>query len=139
MNGKTPLLPLYITRKQQKRFPSLNEKNLVILLLISTVLSIYIILKHLPSNVSIVEREQVRDLFLPKVTNRIEFIHDEQKHQHQIEIPFEKIKDDHKPKNVENSDPVNLENKKRRETVKNVSFFFGVILLELFNYLKILS
>jgi len=121
MNGKTPLLPLYITRKQQKRFPSLNEKNLVILLLISTVLSIYFILKHLPSNVSIVEREQVRDIFLPKVTNRIEFIHDEQKHQHQIDIPYEKLKDEKKPKLGEKTDPVDLENRRRGETVKNVS------------------
>jgi hypothetical protein len=60
-------------------------------------------------------------MFLPKVTNRIDFIHDDKNHQHQIEIPFEKRKEEKKPTLEKISDPVELENRKRRETVKNVS------------------
>jgi hypothetical protein len=135
MKEKQYLLPLYFVRKQTKS--GFNEKNLIILLLISTILSIYFILKNLPTNVNIVERNQVQDLFLPKVTQKNIF-HDQQNHMHQIDIPVD-LKNKKKPsekvgeKNSNDEQfvqrdslilsPVDHENDRRREKVKEVNKF----------------
>jgi hypothetical protein len=135
MKEKQFLLPFYFVRKQTKS--GFNEKNLIILLLISTILSIYFILKNLPTNVNIVERNQVQELFLPKVTQNNIF-HDHNNHMHQIDIPVD-LKKKNKPSekvSEQNSNdqqfaqedgsllnPVDHENDRRREKVKEVNRF----------------
>jgi hypothetical protein len=64
MSAKQLLLPLYNVRKQTRR---LSEKNLIVILLGTTLVSLYLILRNLPSNVNIVENEGINAVFVPRI------------------------------------------------------------------------
>ena len=98
MSSSQYLLPLFNTRKQTKN--ALNEKNLIVLLLLSTIVSLFFILKNLPSNVNFNNENNLR-LFLPKINKSKNIFHDEQAHQHQFIIPPppDLEKDNHKIQN----------------------------------------
>lgn len=131
MNSQKFLLPIYYVHKKSKK--SFNEKNLIVILLIATVLSIFFILKNLPTHVSFSDDSKdnidVKNLFLPKFNlsnHNHKFIHDEVKHQHILpNIPdVNKHENDNSNLNQKeekkiDSDPDAL-NKKRREKIKDV-------------------
>lgn len=108
------LLPLYHIRKQTKTF---NEKNLIILLLVSTVLSLFFLLKQLPSNVNFNNPENVR-FFIPKIDRHNGIIHNDTNHLHNLIIP--PPPDLKEPNKNENASKELNKNKMRQLKVKNV-------------------
>ena len=111
------LLPLYHIRKQTKTF---NEKNLIILLLVSTILSLFFLLKQLPSNVNFNNPENVR-FFIPKIDRPNDIIHDDVNHLHNLIIP---PPPDLKEQKVnENASKELDKNQLRQQKVKNVINF----------------
>jgi hypothetical protein len=133
MNSQKFLLPIYYVQKKSKK--SLNEKNLIIILLIASVLSIFFILKNLPTHVNFSDDSRdinVKNLFLPKFNqsnHNHKFIHDEVKHQHDLpNIPNvnkqENDKSNSNDKEKGNKPEPDELNKKRREKIKNVCVYF---------------
>ena len=105
------LLPLYHIRKQTKYF-GINEKNLIVLLLLSTVFSLYVILNNLPSNINITSSDSV-GFFIPKISKSHRTIHKDI-------IPAPPDLDPTKPP----QDKKELDrNAMRQEKVKNVSLY----------------
>ena len=126
-NSNALLLPLYHVRKQTKYF-SFNEKNLIGLLLISSILSLYVLLKNLPSN-TLNNAENVR-FFIPKISRSPGIFHNEQGHDHHdLILPpppdLEKL-DAHKN---QNNAIKNDKNAIRQEKVKNVLIFLKDVLI----------
>ncbi len=85
------LLPIYYVRKKTKK--SFNEKNLIIILLLTSVFSLIFILKNLPAHVSFGTNDDldnsdnvnVRNIFFPKLNlTRDQFIHNEAMHHHVV-------------------------------------------------------
>lgn len=77
------LLPLYYVRKQTRS--GLNERNLIFILLISTVLTLIVIFKHLPTNVNLAG-DELNNIFVPRLnkSNYHDIIHnvDQDIHKH---------------------------------------------------------
>jgi hypothetical protein len=114
MSGSSNLLlPIYHIRKQTKTF---NEKNLIILLLVSTVLSLFFLLKQLPSNVSFNNPENVR-FFIPKIDKHNDIIHNDTNHIHNLIIP---PPPDLKESNVNENPKEQNKNQMRQLKIKNV-------------------
>ena len=108
------LLPIYHIRKQTKTF---NEKNLIIFLLVSTVLSLFFLLKQLPSNVNFNNPENVR-FFIPKIDKHNGLIHNDTNHFHNLIIP--PPPDLKEPNENENASKEINKNQLRQQKVKNV-------------------
>jgi hypothetical protein len=89
-SSKAYLLPLHYVKKTTRK--SLNEKSLIVILFISTVITLFIILNNLPSNVNLND-ENIKRIFLPKLNKSAnQFIHnDDQNDVRHHEHPFKKI------------------------------------------------
>jgi hypothetical protein len=121
------LLPLYHIRKQTKTF---NEKNLIVLLLVSTILSLFFLLRQLPANVNFSNPENVR-FFIPEV-KKSGIIHNDSNHFHNLIIPPPDLEKD----NIQPGPKELDKNQLRQLKVKNVldiifdlkKFFFQLFL-----------
>ena len=103
-SAKQLLLPLYLVRKQSRRF---SEKNLIFILLATTVFSLYFILRYLPTNVNIRENEGLNDVFIPK---RVRYAEDKLNHNHSKVI--HKEGDEHHKHEFKKFDNQDVNNKK---------------------------
>ena len=135
-NGSSFLLPLYNVRKQTKSC-GINEKKLIVLLIFSTVISLYFILKQLPANVNIANQDHLR-FFIPKVNKSRDIIHNAEAHEHQHELPPQHVNnnkliippppdldqidrvDPNDPNLAQNVERTLVKNALRREQIKNV-------------------
>lgn len=134
LGNKQFLLPLnYVRRTTGKRSMSLNEKTLIVILLVSTIITLFVILNNLPSQVNLRD-ETLQDLFVPKLNvqknKQLAFIHvqDGGEHFRQHSHEFKKYES---VKKTEDVPPViqpiepplpNLPNMtERREKIKSVN------------------
>lgn len=114
MSNKQLLLPLFFVRKQTKF--GLNERNLIVLLLVSTVFTLILIIKNLPSNVSI-SGEELNAILVPKLINQSkdhQFIHNEQDHKHN----FKPVKKQEQIENILPEKKIDLKTLERKEKIK---------------------
>ena len=149
LGNKQFLLPLnYVRRTTGKRSMSLNEKTLIVILIVSTIITLFVILNNLPSQVNLRD-ETLQDLFVPKLNvqknKQLSFIHvqDGGEHFRQHSHEFKKL--ELTAKKTEDVQPViqpieppmpNLPNMaERREKIKSVSLHF--VWLSFFKYQSI--
>ena len=88
MLNKQYLLPLsYMKRTNGKRSISVNEKTLILILIVLTIVTLFVILNNLPSQVNLREESAlIKEIFVPKLSqngNSQVIIH-EKSHRHEL-------------------------------------------------------
>lgn len=130
MTTRQFLLPLFYARKSTKN--SINEKKLIFVLLISTVITLVLIIKNLPSNVSLGDAN-IKEIFIPVVneSKNNKIIHnDDHDHQKEIKQPVDDVVEQkplEPPPPVQPDKPVDAVNEMRREKIKSVIALFSFI------------
>lgn len=121
MSGRT-MLPLFHVRKSGLR-STFNERTLIFLLLGSSIFTLWLIFKNLPSNV--VSDVEIKKIFIPDLNNiknpvKVPVINDDDSVQHSdTENRGEVLPEP----NIAHADPAKRAiNLMRRDTVKNVHF-----------------
>lgn len=118
MLNKQYLLPLNYVRKTTKK--GLNEKTLIVILFISTIITLFVIINNLPATVNLND-EDFKELFLPKLNkSNIKYTHKQKPH-----VPhtrhFKKT-DDHVPIQPIEAPASGQSNLERREKIKSVIY-----------------
>lgn len=123
MNPSGLLLPLYHVKKQTKN-RLLSEKSLIILIIFTSVFSLYFIFKNLPSNN---HSDEIRNVFIPKLHKYDENLI------HGNSILHEKFHENHKvpiQKNVQEIldeiEPIRVD----KDTIVKRNFIKNVIIID---------
>lgn len=102
------------------KFKIYNEKSLILLLLIISVITVFIILMNLPSDIQRNSKKDLEDVFIPKLNDDRKLKHEEN-HQHEAP-PLYKDSDNtiHRPK-LDEHKPDTIEFK--RDQIKKMTLF----------------
>lgn len=107
------------------KFKIYNEKSLILLLLLLSVITVFIILMNLPSDIQRTSRKELEEVFIPKVDGRVRH---EEYHQH-VAPPIYRDNESNNKRNEEPTENKNLDINQidsieaKREKIKQMALF----------------